>query len=100
MRLLPQLRDALQKSQQSQQLMHQGGFYARDWIATRDKRQHRTLGKSMADRNGLYQSLYVATRLLLTLKDALPLLGVVAIASLLWQLDEPTITRMGEAPLH
>ena len=54
----------------------------------------------MADRNGLYQSLYVATRLLLTLKDALPLLGVVAIASLLWQLDEPTITRMGEAPLH
>lgn len=40
----------------------------------------------MANRNGLYQSLYVTTRLLLTLKEALPLLGVVAIASVLWPL--------------
>ena len=44
------------------------------------------LGKSMADRNRIHQTLYVATRRLLTLKEALPLLGFVAIASVLWPL--------------
>jgi hypothetical protein len=56
-------------------------------IGKRDKSNHRVQGTSIADHNRIDQTLYVATRLLLTLKDALPVLGVVAIASVLWQLD-------------
>ena len=40
----------------------------------------------MDERSGIYQVLYVATRLLLTIKDALPLIGVVLIASVVWRL--------------
>ena len=40
----------------------------------------------MDERSGINQVIYVAIRLLLTVKDALPVLGLALIASVLWRL--------------
>jgi len=40
----------------------------------------------MDERSGIYQVIYVAIRLLLTVKDAFPVLGLALIALVLWRL--------------
>ena len=39
----------------------------------------------MSERRRRYEVVYVATRLLLTVSDALPLLGIALVASVLWR---------------